>query len=220
MLLILLSYSEYLLSCDCVLISFDWYCDIDFTKSTSYDVDISPLIKHGAINRWSHVELWGELLVSSIIIYYIRVTDHYRVFILWKVILDKAQNEVNQYSFLTGDKRTGGEKRRIKRWFNGEKFLNLQSIMMSFVGGVFHSHLLLYPFYWWRSMCLCSQRQGRKKEPTAGEKKRENREEFAFTASLFKVPPSPPPPGRKGDKRKEIKERERIWGNKRAWLGF
>ena len=35
--------------------------------------------------------------------------------------------------FLTGDTRTVGEKRRIKSWFNWEMFLNLQSIMMSFV---------------------------------------------------------------------------------------
>lgn len=75
-------------------------------------------------------------------------------------------------------------------------FLNLQSIMMSFVRrSLFHSHLFC-PFQLMESMCLCLQRQGRKKELAAGKKKRENREEFAFTASLFKFPP--PSPARKG----------------------
>lgn len=80
---------------------------------------------------------------------------------------------------------------------------------MSFVKrSLFHSHLFC-PILLMESMCLCSQRRGRKKELRAGKKKkRENREEFAFTASLFKFPP--PYPGRKGvkEKRRENKEKE------------
>lgn len=93
-------------------------------------------------------------------------------------------------------------------------FLNLQSSVMPFVRrSLFHSHLFC-PFLLMESMCLCLQRQGQKKELAVGKKKRENREEFAFTASLFK---SSPPPFSLAEsecerKKKDRKNRKRIWG--------
>lgn len=47
-------------------------------------------------------------------------------------------------------------------------------------------------------VCMFCKDKAKKKEVTAGEKKRENREEFAFTASLFKAPPPHLPAGREG----------------------
>ncbi len=74
-------------------------------------------------------------------------------------------------------------------------FLDLQSIMMPFVmSSPFHSHLFC-PFSIDGKYVFVLTEQDRKKDLTAGKKKRENREEFAFTASLFKF--TPPSPGRK-----------------------
>lgn len=141
-----------------------------------------------------------------------------------EVILDKTQKNffivVNQiFPTVFGDKWKE-ENQRIRRRFNWEMFLNLQSIMMSFVRmSLFHSHLLC-PFLLMESMCLCLQRRSRKKDLTAGKEKRENREEFAFTASLFKFPP--PSLCRKGvwKKKEREKRKKKNMGNKRAWLGF
>ena len=64
-----------------------------------------------------------------------------------EVILDTAQKTffivVNQiFPTVFGDKWKE-ENQRTRRWFNWEMFLNLQSIMMSFVRmSLFHSHLL------------------------------------------------------------------------------
>lgn len=75
------------------------------------------------------------------------------------------------------------------------------------------------PFVLMESMCLCSHRWGGEKKDWLREKKGENREEFAFTPSLFKFPLPRPRRKRVGGKRRgENKEGE--YGGEEGLIGF
>lgn len=66
------------------------------------------------------------------------------------------------------------------------------------------------PLCWWK-VCVCAHEdEVGKKKNWLREKKGENREEFAFTTSLFKFP-LPSPRRKKVGGEKDRKQRRRIW---------